>query len=100
MENLIEKTKKELLDIAKSLGLKGISKLSKSEIIDLIENNKKLISSDSKLSSDENNKEEVKLLEKKEDKKLLPKVEDKKLLTEVYVASEGYYQESSSYNEM
>lgn len=98
MKNLIEKTKKELLDIAKGLGLKGLAKLSKSEIIDLIENNKKVISSDSKSSSD--NKEEVKLLDKKEEKKLLPKVEEKKLLTEVSVASEGYYQERSSYNEM
>jgi len=85
MDNLIEKTKKELQDIAKSLGLKGISKLSKSELIELIESNKK---------------DNIKLIENKEKKELLSKLEKKELLPEFLLSSKGYYEEKASYNEM
>ncbi|GIW21886.1 MAG: hypothetical protein KatS3mg068_0893 [Candidatus Sericytochromatia bacterium] len=78
MENLIEKTKKELLDIAKELGLKRLSKLSKVELIALIEKH-------NSSSSIEKNFDEEKTSEE---------------TNKLSLVSEGHYEKGNSYAEM
>ena len=89
MENLLEKSKKELLEMARDLKVKSYSKLSKPELIDAIE---ELTTSEKKQKKSKNIKEEN--IVKSND--ILPE-EPKSVAKDNVFVSEGY-SENISYS--